>query len=65
MNRLIILQILYNLCASHVSIKHKIKGYSTTISTACSSSTQAIGEAFRLIKFGQQDYILAGEYLIC
>ena len=31
-----------------------------TITTACASSTNAIGEAYRMIKAGYQDMIITG-----
>lgn len=49
-----------NAAASHISLKHKLRGHSLTISTACASSTQAIGEAFRLIQNGGACAAIAG-----
>lgn len=46
--------------AAHVSITHKLRGPCHTFSSACSSSNLAIGEAFRLIKQGGADLVLAG-----
>jgi len=46
--------------AAHVSLAHKLKGPCQTFSSACSSSTLAIGEAFRLIKMGGADLVMAG-----
>jgi len=44
-----------------------LKGESVSIVTACASSTHAIGEAYRTIKHGYEDVILAGgaEASIC
>ncbi len=49
-----------NAAASHISIEHGLKGPCLTYSTACSSSAIAIGEAFRRIKHGYADIMLAG-----
>jgi len=49
-----------NAAASHISIEHGLKGPCLTYSTACSSSAIAIGEAFRQIKHGYTDIMLAG-----
>ncbi len=49
-----------NAAASHVSIEHGLKGPCLTYSTACSSSAVAIGEAFRQIRHGYADVMLAG-----
>ncbi len=51
----------------NVSIDLGLKGESISIVTACSSSTHAIGEAYKTIKYGSEDVILAGgtESSIC
>jgi len=49
-----------NAAASHISIEYGLKGPCLTFSTACSSSAVAIGEAFRQIKHGYTDIMLAG-----
>jgi nodulation protein E len=46
--------------ASHVSMAHGLKGPAFTVSTACSSSNHAIGQAFHLIRAGGADVMLAG-----
>jgi 3-oxoacyl-[acyl-carrier-protein] synthase II len=43
-----------------LSIIYKIQGNCQTITTACTSSAQAIGEAFHKIKFGLADVMLTG-----
>jgi 3-oxoacyl-[acyl-carrier-protein] synthase II len=53
-------RIMSNAAASHISIQYGLSGPCNTFSTACSSSTVAIGEAFRQIKTGYSDIILAG-----
>ena len=56
-----------NMPAGNVAIELGLKGESISIVTACSSSTNAIGEAYRTIKYGAEDAILAGgtESSIC
>lgn len=49
-----------NAAASHVSIKYHLQGVNITYATACSSSAIAIGEAYRRIKHGYADVMLAG-----
>ncbi len=49
-----------NAAASHLSIKYKLQGPNITYATACSSSAIAIGEAYRQIKHGYADVMLAG-----
>jgi 3-oxoacyl-[acyl-carrier-protein] synthase II len=49
-----------NLISAHLSINYQIQGNCQTITTACTSSSQAIGEAFHKIKFGQCDVMMAG-----
>jgi len=49
-----------NAAAAHVSMKHGLRGPMLNISTACSSSAAAIGEAYRLIRNGDADVMIAG-----
>jgi 3-oxoacyl-[acyl-carrier-protein] synthase II len=49
-----------NAAASHLSIKHHLQGPNITYATACSSSAIALGEAYRQIKHGYTDVMLAG-----
>ena len=57
---LTVLKAMNNAAASHISIERGLKGPCLTYSTACSSSAVAIGEAFRRIKHGYADIMLAG-----
>lgn len=57
---LTVVMVMHNAAASCISIGHGLKGPCLTFSTACSSSSVAIGEAFRLIKHGYADVMLAG-----
>lgn len=52
--------ILPNMAAANVSRIFGIKGYTSTIITACAAGTQAIGEAAQIIKRGAADIVLAG-----
>jgi 3-oxoacyl-[acyl-carrier-protein] synthase II len=54
------LKALTNVPTAHVAIQYNARGNCQTISTACTSSAQAIGEAYRQIKFGIADVIIAG-----
>ena len=49
-----------NAAASEISLEHGLQGPSFTYSTACSSSAVAIGEAFRAIRYGHVDCVVAG-----
>jgi 3-oxoacyl-[acyl-carrier-protein] synthase II len=57
---LIYLKYLPNMVAAHISMIVNAQGPNSTITTACSAGTQAIGEAFRLIGRGDAEIILAG-----
>lgn len=57
---LTVVMVMNNAAASHISIEFGLKGPCLTFSTACSSSAVAIGEAFRQIKHGYADVMLAG-----
>jgi beta-ketoacyl-acyl-carrier-protein synthase II len=56
-----------NMIAGNISMKTGARGICTSIVTACASGSHAIGEAFRNIKHGYSDVILAGgsEATIC
>lgn len=49
-----------NIAAGNIAIRHKACGPCLPIVTACATSTHAIGEAFRAIKYGHADAIIAG-----
>lgn len=49
-----------NMAAGNVAIEVGAKGESFAIVTACASATHSIGEAYRLIKHGYQDVMIAG-----
>ncbi len=49
-----------NMAAGNVAIELGTKGESISIVTACASGTHSIGEAYRMIKHGYEDVILAG-----
>jgi 3-oxoacyl-[acyl-carrier-protein] synthase II len=49
-----------NLAAAHVAIQNDARGPNSTITTACTAGTQAIGEGLRLIQRGDADVVFAG-----
>ncbi|MDO8532010.1 MAG: beta-ketoacyl-ACP synthase II [Dehalococcoidia bacterium] len=52
--------ILPNMAASQVSISFGLKGYNSTIVTACAAGTQATGDAVEVIRRGACDVMVAG-----
>ena len=52
--------VLPNMAAANVSHYLGAKGYNSTATTACAASNQAIGEALRLIQYGEADVAFAG-----
>jgi 3-oxoacyl-[acyl-carrier-protein] synthase II len=46
--------------SSELSMRFGLRGPSHVVSTGCASSTDALGQAFRTIKFGGGDVLLAG-----
>lgn len=49
-----------NMAAGHIAIKYGFHGMCSSVVTACASATNAIGDAFRQIRDGYQDVMLAG-----
>ena len=49
-----------NMTSGHLSIYFGVKGPNFAIATACSTGTHNIGDAFRIIEYGDADIMLAG-----
>ncbi len=56
-----------NMASGHISMAIKSKGPNLALSTACAAGTHSVGEAYRHIKYGMCDMIVAGgaEAVIC
>jgi 3-oxoacyl-[acyl-carrier-protein] synthase II len=57
---LTVLKVMNNASAGHIAIQYGLAGPDLTYSCACSSSSVAIGEAFRQIRHGYADVMIAG-----
>lgn len=49
-----------NAATSRIALEHGITGTAYTVSTACSSASHAIGQAFWMVRSGQAELALAG-----
>lgn len=49
-----------NMATGNVAIRHNAQGPTLPVVTACATSAHAVGEAFRAVKHGYADAILAG-----
>ena len=57
---LFIATMISNIAAGHIAIKHQAKGPCLDIVTACATASHCIGEAFRAVRHGYADAIIAG-----
>lgn len=49
-----------NMISGHLSIKYGLKGPNIALVTACTTGTHSIGEASRIIEYGDADVMIAG-----
>ncbi len=59
-NPLFIPMTITNMAAGNIAIQYGAKGICTNVVTACATGSHSIGEAYRSIKHGYSDVILAG-----
>lgn len=55
-----ITKMITNIASGNIAIKHNAQGPSMCVVTACATSANAVGEAFRAIKHGYADAMIAG-----
>ncbi|MEA2069123.1 MAG: beta-ketoacyl-ACP synthase II [Verrucomicrobiota bacterium] len=53
-------QMIVNILSGYVSIKYGFKGPNFSVTSACASGTHSIGEAMRMIQYGDADVMIAG-----
>ncbi len=60
-------RVIPNMPSGHISMDIGSKGPNLTLTTACAAGTHAVGEAYRHIKYGMVDAVLAGgsEAVLC
>lgn len=49
-----------NIAAGEIAIAHNIQGPNYSLSSACATSNHTVGDALRLIRYGDADVIIAG-----
>lgn len=66
-NPFFIPKMILDIAAGHISMRHGFRGPNFAVVSACASSTNAIMEAYNLLRLGKADVILTGgaESVIC
>ncbi len=59
-NPFFIPKMILDIAAGHISMRHGFRGPNFAVVSACASSTNAIMEAYNLIRLGKADIILSG-----
>jgi len=59
-NPLFIPMMIGNMGSAQLAIRFGLRGYNSTATTACASGAHSIGDAFRLIRHGYADTMMAG-----
>ena len=49
-----------NMGAARIAIRHGLRGYSSTIGTACAAGAQSIAEALRILRADEADVVVCG-----
>lgn len=53
-------QFIVNEAAGQIAIEMKAKGLATCVVTACATASNSIGDAFRIVQYGEADVMFAG-----
>lgn len=53
-------QMIVNILSGYVAIRYGFKGPNFSVTSACASGTHSIGEAMRMIQYGDADVMIAG-----
>ena len=53
-------KLMINAAPGQISIRYGLQGPNSAVATACSSGTHALGEALRIIQYGEADIMIAG-----
>ena len=53
-------RLIANMAPGHIAIRFGCTGVNYTPTSACASGGQAVGEAFRLVRYGDQDVVISG-----
>jgi 3-oxoacyl-[acyl-carrier-protein] synthase II len=59
-NPFFIPKMILDIAAGHISMRHGFRGPNFAVTSACASSTNAIMEAFNLLRLGMSDIIISG-----
>jgi 3-oxoacyl-[acyl-carrier-protein] synthase II len=52
--------VLPNMASARIAIRFGIRGYTSSVGTACAAGSQSIGEAMRILRSGEADVVVCG-----
>ena len=56
----LVIKSISNMASAEIAMKYSLQGYNLTVSSACASSSHAVGESFKMLQSGRVDVMCCG-----